>query len=91
MERPLPVSVTQMHWTVSSKGIYYIEFPKAPNSPKLLKFYSFQTGKVNLVATVESAISPDNSGISVSPDGRWLLYSVMSSITSDLMLVDDFR
>jgi eukaryotic-like serine/threonine-protein kinase len=91
MERQLPVSVTQMHWTVSSKGIYYFEFPKDPNSPKLLNFYNFKTGKVNLVGTVEAAISPDNSGISVTPDGRWLLYSVMSSISSDLMLVDDFR
>jgi Tol biopolymer transport system component len=41
-ERALPVSVTQMHWTVTSKGIYYFEFPANPSAPKLVKFYSFQ-------------------------------------------------
>jgi Tol biopolymer transport system component len=90
-ERRLPVSVTQMHWTVTAKGIYYLEFPEDPSAPKLLKFYGFQMGKVNQVGTVEPGISPDYSGLSVSPDGRWLLYSHVSSTTSDLMLVDDFR
>jgi hypothetical protein len=90
-ERPIPVSVTQMHWTVTGKGIYYIEFPPQQEAPKLVKFYSFESAKVNQVGALEAAISPDYSGISVSPDGRWLLYSVVSSLASDLMLLDHFR
>jgi hypothetical protein len=57
----------------------------------LVKFYSFESAKVNQVGALEAAISPDYSGISVSPDGRWLLYSVVSSLASDLMLLDHFR
>ena len=90
-ERRIPISVTQMNWTVTSKGIYYFEFLEEQSAPKLVKFYSFETGKVNQVGTVESTVSPNNSGISVSADGRWLLYSYISGTTSDLMLVDHFR
>ena len=64
---------------------------RAPGTPKLVKFYSFQTGKVEEIGTVEPTVSVDYSGISVSPDGRWLLYSHVASTTSDLMLLDHFR
>jgi hypothetical protein len=90
-ERRLPVSVMQVNWTLTAKGIYYFEPPDEAGASKLLKFYSFQTGEVNLVGTVEAGVSPEYSGISVSPDGRWLLYSYISNATSDLMLVDHFR
>jgi Tol biopolymer transport system component len=90
-ERRIPVSVAQANWTVTSKGIYYFDFAVAPGEPKLVKFYSFQTGEVNRVGTVEATVSGDYSGISVSPNGRWLLYSYVANAASDLMLVDHFR
>jgi hypothetical protein len=30
-------------------------------------------------------------GISVSPDGRWILYSQMGDASGDIMFVDHFR
>jgi hypothetical protein len=57
----------------------------------LVQFYSFKTGKTNQVGTVEETLSVDYPGISVSPDGRWLLYSYIADISSDLMMVDHFR
>ena len=85
------VSDQNRNWTVSSDGIYFFDLKVAPNEPKLVKFYSFRTGKTSLAGTVEPTVSPDYSGISVSPDGRWLLYSHIASITSDLVLIDHFR
>jgi hypothetical protein len=29
-------------------------------------------------------------GFSVSPDGRWILYSQVRSVTGDIMLIDHF-
>jgi Tol biopolymer transport system component len=85
------VSDQNRNWTVSSDGIYFFDLKVAPNEPKLVKFYSFRTGKTSLAGTVEPTVSPDYSGISVSPDGRWLLYSHIASISSDLVLIDHFR
>jgi Tol biopolymer transport system component len=84
-------SVVGRNWTVAPKGIYYFEFPGAPGAPKPVKLYSFQTGTVRNLGTVEPTVTPDFSGISVSSDGRWLLYSHISSTTSDLMVLDGFR
>jgi Tol biopolymer transport system component len=90
-ERRVLDSIMGHNWSVTSTGIYYFDFAVPPASPKLVKFYSFETGKVSQVGTVESTVSADFSGLSVSPDGRWLLYSHISTTSSDLMLVDGFR
>jgi len=32
-----------------------------------------------------------NPGLSISPDGRWILCALVQQDTSDIMLVDNFR
>jgi Tol biopolymer transport system component len=90
-ERVVLESVAGLNWTVRPTGIYYFDFAVPPGAPKLLNFYSFRTGSINRVGAVESNVSTDFSGISVSPDGRWLLYSHEAATASDLMLLDGFR
>jgi Tol biopolymer transport system component len=90
-ERQVLDSITGMNWTVSSEGIYYLVSAVAPGEPNPVQFYSFKTGKTNRVGIVEGMLSADYSGISVSPDGRWLLYSYIADISSDLMMVEHFR
>lgn len=90
-ERKLLDSITENNWTVALDGVYYVDFGTEPGAPKLLKFYSFQTGKTNQVGSLEPTVSPDYSGISVSSDGHRLLYSYIASVSSDLMMVDHFR
>lgn len=85
-------SVAVNNWTVTPKGIYYFDFAVPRHASKLVKFYSFQTGRINQVGTVEPTVSPrDYTGISVSPDGRLLLYSDVTGATADLMLLHHFR
>jgi Tol biopolymer transport system component len=90
-ERQVLDSMMGMNWTVTSEGIYYLVSAVEPRARNLVQFYSFKTGKTNQVGTVEGTLSVDYSGISVSPDGRWLLYSYIADISSDLMMVDHFR
>jgi Tol biopolymer transport system component len=85
------VSQKNQNWTVAKHGIYFFDFQVPPGEPKLVKFYSFKSRKVLRAGTVEPTASVDFSGISVSPDGRWLLYSQIASISSDLVLLDHFR
>jgi len=53
-----------------------------------LKFFSFAKGTTEKVADVK--LNP-LSGLSVSPDGRYVLFSQIDPFVSDLMLVENFR
>ena len=89
-ERQVLDSITEMNWTVAQTGIYYFDFAVVPGARKPVKFYSLKTRKISQVGTVEATTSGDFSGMSISPDGRWLLYSY-ADISSDLMMVENFR
>jgi Tol biopolymer transport system component len=90
-ERQVLDSITAMNWTVASEGIYYLVSAVETGAPNLVRFYRFKTGKINEVGSVDGTLSADYSGISVSPDGRWLLYSYIAEISSDLMMLEHFR
>jgi Tol biopolymer transport system component len=90
-ERQVLDSITGMNWTVVEGGIYYLVSAAEPGARNAVKFYSFKTGETSQVGTTEGTLSEDYSGISVSRDGRWLLYSSISDISSDLMMLDRFR
>ncbi len=70
------------HW-----GIYFVAKPSAMK-PGEMMFYRFPAGPVSKVTGVDS---PSFYGSSVSPDGRYLLYTRFTATGSDLMLVDNFR
>ena len=78
-------------FAVTADGIYFIEtgtplwVGTVGNS---LKFFSFAKGTTQKVADVK--LNPLN-GLSVSPDGRYVLFSQLDPFVSDLMLVENFR
>jgi hypothetical protein len=76
-------------WAVAEQGIYFAteEKPKQP----LIEFFSFATGKVAPVAMLEKELISATSGLAVSPDGRWLTWSQVDQISSDIMLLENFR
>ena len=83
-ESPLLPSIYNNNFTLASQGIYFI-----PSSrPYALQFASFGGGKV--VTAAEIPREPA-WGLSVSPDGKSLLYTEFEAIRSDLMLVENFR
>jgi len=90
-ERQVLNSVSGANWAIGSGGIYYFDFPEEPSAPKLVNFYSFKSGRSTQIGTVEATVVDGSAGISVSSDGRWLLYTDGVSKNADLMLVDHFR
>jgi Tol biopolymer transport system component/DNA-binding winged helix-turn-helix (wHTH) protein len=76
-------------WAVVEQGIYFIT-AETPDRP-LIEFFSFATGRVTQVATLDRPITRNIPGISVSPDGRWLLYTQIDQSGSDIMLMENFR
>jgi Tol biopolymer transport system component len=82
-------SVFRLQWTMAASGIYFsAPSDSGPSYATSIRFLSFKTGKVTTIASKESG---GQAGISVSPDGRFLLYSFAQLSGSDLMLVENFR
>jgi Tol biopolymer transport system component/serine/threonine protein kinase len=74
-------------WTVSKNDIYYINRTAGPG--EAIERFDLLTGEVKRIGLLQH--SPNSWGISVSPDSRWIIYSVVESDESDLILVENFR
>ena len=77
------------YWTVVEQGIYFATAERAEQP--LLEFYSFATGQVTLVAQLEKGLERSMSGLTVSSDGRRLIWAQVDQVGSDIMLLENFR
>jgi len=72
-----------MYW-VTELGIYFV-----PNANRnTIQFLRFSTGKIEKIVELGKQAW---FGLTVSPDGRWLVYTEIEQTGSNLMLVDKFR
>jgi hypothetical protein len=70
-------------WAVVPTGIYFMPV----DAPTSLHFFDFATRQIQPVFDVGKYFRDP----SVSPDGRWVLYTQLDEDNADIMLVDDFR
>jgi Tol biopolymer transport system component/DNA-binding winged helix-turn-helix (wHTH) protein len=78
------------YWVVVEQGIYFAT-AEQPDQP-LLEFFSFAGGRVTPVATLEKKIGVvSTSGLALSPDGRQLIWQQLDQVSSDIMLMENFR
>jgi Tol biopolymer transport system component/DNA-binding winged helix-turn-helix (wHTH) protein len=77
------------YWTVVERGIYFATAER-PEQP-LIEFFSFATSQVTPVAVLEKGLNSRASGLAVSPDGRWLIWTQRDQVGSDIMLLENFR
>jgi WD40 repeat protein len=76
----------QRDWTGVTEGIYFAT-AETPSQP-MIEFFHFATGKLTRIATLDK---PFNKGLSLSPDGRWLIYTQEDRAGRDIMLMENFR
>jgi hypothetical protein len=55
-----------------------------------LDFLDIRSSRIRRIYTFDKPPAPWLGGLSVSPDGKWLLYSRIDEVASDLMLVENF-
>jgi Tol biopolymer transport system component/DNA-binding winged helix-turn-helix (wHTH) protein len=71
-------------WTIAGGGIYFVP----ADAPRSLCYFDLATKQIRELFKVEKDF---DDGLSVSTDGRWLLYSQVDQQNSDIMIVDHFR
>jgi Tol biopolymer transport system component/DNA-binding winged helix-turn-helix (wHTH) protein len=78
-------------WALTGQGICFFELSNSTGPA--LKFYNFATGKVTLLRELskDALIEMGETELTVSSDGRWILYTQLDQFASNLMLVENFR
>ncbi|MGB8475994.1 MAG: winged helix-turn-helix domain-containing protein [Candidatus Acidiferrum sp.] len=80
----MPRVLSESQWTLVHDGIYF-----APqDSPRSICFFDFATRHTREIFTTDKDL---DDGMSISPDGRYMLYSQVDESNADIMLVNDFR
>lgn len=75
---------------VTADSIYFIR--REESGEAALRVYKIATGKESRVATATlPPHAPNEMGLSVSPDGRYVLYARVDRHAGDLMLLENFR
>jgi len=72
-------------WGLTEKGIYFIDFQSSPNA---VAFFEFATNKIFPIWTLTNR---PFIGLSVSANGKSVLYAQNEYSKSDIMLVRNFR
>jgi Tol biopolymer transport system component len=83
----LPVSGHRF-WTLGQGGIYFVD---AQKRPALLKFVSLDSRKVTVLATLPKLPAKFTKGLSISPDGRYVLYCQDDLDRYEIRVVANFR
>jgi Tol biopolymer transport system component len=81
-ERRVVETVHNRSFVIPETGVYFIATPSS------MAFHDFATNKTRTIYTTDKIW---RGGLSVSADGRWMLYTHLDSEDSDLMLVENFR
>jgi Tol biopolymer transport system component len=71
-------------WTLSRSGIYFVP----DEAPRSLLYFDFASKQVRPIFEADKDF---DSGLSVSPDSRWILYSQTGDTSGDIMLVEHFQ
>jgi Tol biopolymer transport system component len=77
------------YWAVVDGGIYFVNLEVTLHPA--IEFFSFDTGRVRQIATMEKEAVPASPGFAISPDNRWILYPQVDQSGGDIILVENFR
>ena len=80
----MPTIARATFWTIVPGGIYFVP----ADAPKSITYFDFHTKHVRQIFELDKR---SWHGLSVSPDGHWILYVKVDEENQDIMLVDQFR
>jgi Tol biopolymer transport system component len=74
-------------WTATEHGIYYTS---SSTKTPTVNYYDFATRTVQRLCTLPQSRA-QGGGVSVSPDGHWLLFTQTDDAQSDVMIARHFQ
>jgi Tol biopolymer transport system component/DNA-binding winged helix-turn-helix (wHTH) protein len=83
-----PGATDWFNWELSRNGIYFLNSQNSPTEG--IEFFDFETGETTPIFALQRRSTPSYGGLTVSPDGRSLLYG-QSEFESYIMLVRNFH
>ena len=83
----IPSALDVSPFVVTAKGIYYLA-TSADQSSTSIRFLDHDGGPSKIIGTISRTPA---AGLSLSPDGRFLLYSQYDQSTAEILLVDNFH
>ena len=82
-------------WALTGQGIcFMVAPPDSVLANPAIKFYAFDNRQVTTIREFSRDITimdSLNNPLSISHDGRWILYTEIEQAGSDLILVENFR
>jgi Tol biopolymer transport system component len=83
-----PLRSNGYEWWLSETGIYFWAYP---NGKPEVDFLDLRTSRIRRTYTPDKPPAPWLGGLSVSPNGKLLVYSRIDELASDLTLIENFR
>jgi Tol biopolymer transport system component len=78
------------YWAPTTNGIYYLDRPTA-QEPAAIYFFDVRSGRRMKIARLSAAPALADSAFTVSPDGRYLLYTQLDQEAGDIVAIDHYR
>ena len=82
------------NWAIADTGLYFIPSSRIAEGSSI-EFLSVATNQIRPVAQLEkpvyTGLTAAGGGLSVSPDGRYILYTQVDQADFELMMVENFR
>jgi Tol biopolymer transport system component/DNA-binding winged helix-turn-helix (wHTH) protein len=82
-------------WVPTASGIYFMaDMEHRPDNVKRhteVAFFDFKSQKVRKVFTLDKFQPGWSGGVSVSTDGKYLLYPQVDGLSSDLMMIENWK
>jgi Tol biopolymer transport system component/DNA-binding winged helix-turn-helix (wHTH) protein len=93
--REEPVLESLQHWgwwALAPQGVYFFEQPQfPPQARESLKFFDLASKRTTQLATLEKPLNQQTAVVTLSPDGRSLVYTRTDRFGSDIMLIENFH
>ena len=89
----MPRIATNDAWCASGSGIYFLtvaDYNDATSKAEI-DFFDLSTKEIRTVFVLDGKGLEYMGGLSISPDGKWLLFAQLDEKSSDLMMVENWQ